>query len=293
MTTTDAYPSITDPGVYDLDHADYNRDPVVGGSLSSTGARKLLPPSCPALYRHWVDNPPAAKEEFEHGTAAHKLVLGVGPKLVVPDDNNGRWDTNEIKAQVAEIRAAGNIPLKRADYDRVHAMADALRAHPWASRLFAAGTGQPERTIVWRDQETGVMCRALLDWLPTQVPGTRLVFRDYKTSKTAAPDRFDRNIADYGYHVQAVFHLAGLRALDLAGDDAQALLAVQEKESPYLVTVFQLDRAAMLIGQRLMREALLTYAECVQSGRWPGYSDEVVLIGLPPWVENQYREDLM
>lgn len=280
---------IDQPGVYDLTHAEYNADPVAGGSLSSTGARKLLPPSCPALYRHWADTERAVSEDFEIGTAAHKLVLGVGPQLVLVDRD--RWDTKDIKAEVAAIRAAGDVPLKRADYDMVHGMAEQLAAHPWAGHLFAEGTGKPEQTIVWRDRETGVWCRALLDWLPNPRPG-RFIFRDYKTAKSAAPDRFDREIENYRYHVQAAFHLAGLRALDLAGDNARALLAVQEKDPPYLVTVFELDWMAMAVGARLVREALLTYAECVQSGRWPGYSDDVEPVGLPPWVEAQYREEL-
>ena len=32
-------PGITEPGVYDIPATAYHRDPVVGGSLSSTGAR--------------------------------------------------------------------------------------------------------------------------------------------------------------------------------------------------------------------------------------------------------------
>lgn len=48
MTTTTW--TITEPGVYDLPAEVYHADPVEGGSLSSTGARKLLPPSCPGWH---------------------------------------------------------------------------------------------------------------------------------------------------------------------------------------------------------------------------------------------------
>ena len=42
---------VDEPGVYDgLDEAAYHADPVPGGSLSASGAKLLLPPSCPALY---------------------------------------------------------------------------------------------------------------------------------------------------------------------------------------------------------------------------------------------------
>ncbi|MGW9447058.1 hypothetical protein, partial [Bacillus mobilis] len=55
MTATDerTLSAITRPGVYDgIPEAVYHRDPVPGGSLSSSGARKLLAPSCPALFKY-------------------------------------------------------------------------------------------------------------------------------------------------------------------------------------------------------------------------------------------------
>lgn len=279
---------ITAPGVYDLPAEEYHADPVHGGSLSSTGARKLLDPSCPAKYRWWADNPQPPKREFEHGHAAHQLVLGAGPELVLV--GRDRWDTNAVKDEVAAIRAAGNVPLKRADYDMVLAMAAALRAHPWAGKLFEPGTGEPERAIVWQDKSTGVWCRALLDWLPRPTRA-RFILRDYKTAASAAPTKLSKATADHGYHIQLAFHLMGLRALGLAGDDAQALLVAQEKEPPHVVTVAQPDPTAMRIGAFEAREALRVYAECAATGHWRGYSDDVVPLALPAWVENAYPKE--
>lgn len=290
---TAAVEQITGPGVYTLDADTYHADPVPGGSLTSTGARKLLPPSCPALYKHWHDTEEReTKPAWDEGHAAHKLVLGVGPELVVVDRD--RWDTNAVKAEVAAIRAAGNVPLKRSVYERVQAMAAALRAHPWASRLFTPGTGDAEQTIVWR-HHTGVWCRALLDWLPNPTPGRRFIFRDYKTAAPSAILRPDRTIDDLDYYVQAAFHLAGLRALGLADDDAQALIVMQSKEPPYLVRVIQPDPTAMRIGAFRVLEAIHVYARCraaEQAGEanpWPSWSDDVEMVSLPPWTERLYE----
>src|SRR5258708_26204894 len=38
-------------GVYGIPADAYHADPIEGGSLSSSGARRLLPPGCPALFR--------------------------------------------------------------------------------------------------------------------------------------------------------------------------------------------------------------------------------------------------
>lgn len=272
---------ITGPGVYDLPADVYHSDPVPGGSLSSTGARKLLPPSCPALFQYDREHPQPARKVWEIGSAAHQLVLGSGPELVLVERD--RWDTSAVKAEIAEIRERGAIPLKKHEYDQVHAMAAALRAHPFASALFEPGTGKPEQTLVWQDRESGVRCRAMLDWLRTPVPGQRLIVPDYKSCVCAEPDKFARAMGDHGYHIQLAHYVAGVRALGLGDEQTAGVLVAQEKTPPYLVTVIQPDPVAMRMGELRMRQALRLYAECSASGRWPGYSDDVVIAELPPW----------
>lgn len=278
--------TITEAGVYDMPAEQYHADPITGGSLSASGARLLLPPNCPARYRYDRDNPPTSTSTFDLGHAAHRLILGAGPDIVRVEADS--WRTNKAKETRDEAHANGLTPLLAADHDRVIAMARALRQHPEASALFAPGSGQPERTLVWR---TGtVWRRARLDWLPVSpARGQRMLLADYKSARTASPEALDRVINDHGYHLQGAWYVDGVKSLGLA-EDVAYMLVVQEKEPPYLVSVDQLDDAAMRIGAMLARQAVDVYRECVESGRWPGYSDEVELIGLPPWVENQYQE---
>src|SRR5690606_36787791 len=66
------------PGLYDLPEHIYHADPVPGGSLPSTGAWLLL--ECPARFRYEHAHPPVPRPHVDFGTAAHKLVLGVGPE---------------------------------------------------------------------------------------------------------------------------------------------------------------------------------------------------------------------
>jgi hypothetical protein len=285
-TTLPPAVEVPGPGVYDLPAAEYH----ARLELSSTGARKLLAPSCPALFQYDREHGEPTKRVWEIGTAAHKLVLGVGPDLVLVD--KARWDTNEIKARLADIRADGGIPLKRPEYDAVITMAKALGEHPFAGRLFEPGTGEAEQTLIWQDRETGVMCRALLDWLRFPLPGHRLVVPDYKSCASAEPGKFARAMADHGYHIQLAWYLAGVRALDLGDERSVGLLVAQEKTPPYLVTVVEPDPTAMRMGEIRMREALRLYAECTASGRWPGYADDVVLAELPPWETRELKGEV-
>lgn len=291
MTATMAK-RLTVPGVYDIPADVYHADPVEGGSLSSTGARKLL--RCPARFRYDQDHPEPYRKTFDVGSAAHRLALGEGADFEVVDGE--RWDTKVAKATVADVRAAGKVPLKAAEADRVHAMADALRKHPVAARLLdpSAG-GQPEQTIIWRDEETGVWRRAMLDWLPATYAGRRLVVPDYKTTVSADPTGLDRTVANFGYHQQAAWYLDAVKAVGLAPEpefEPAFVFIAQEKEPPYLVTVFQLDETALAVGAERNRRALERYRDCAASGFWPGYTTDIPTISLPRWAERQYQEDI-
>lgn len=276
---------VTGPGVYSIPVEEYHARP----ELSSTGARKLLPPSCPALFKHWRDEGEEPKRAWDIGHGAHNLVLGAGPELVRIGAEE--WRSNAVKADVKAARDEGKVPLRPSEWDTVHAMAEALRAHPFAGKLFEPGSGTPEQTLIWDDGPSGVMCRALLDWLPHPTPG-RFLLTDFKSGRSAAPDKLGRTISDFGYHVQLRFYLAGAQALGLAGEDAEALLVFQETRPPYLVTVSQPDQAAMRIAAIRVREALDLYADCTATDHWPGYSDDVVLTELPPWETRELNGEV-
>lgn len=279
---------IEEPGVYpDVDPDVYHRDPIAGGSLSSSGARKLLPPGCPALFRYERDHPPAPKPHFDIGHAAHKLVLGTGPTIVDTRLDNRRG--NAWKDAEAEAREAGAVPLLTQDYAMVHAMAAALQAHPFAGLLFDRAHGAPEVTLAWVDPQTGVNCRCRLDWLPHSRAG-RLIIPDYKTCASADADSLSKASAANGYDMQDAWNRAGCRALDLADDEATFVFVAQEKNPPYLVHVVQLDHEARRVGDIRNRTAIQVFAECQRTDSWPGYADDVTQLPLPVWFEQQWSD---
>lgn len=284
---TEATVTIDQPGVYTLPVDDYHRDPVAGGSLSSSGARRLLPPSCPAKFRHWVDEGQPPKREFDLGHAAHKLILGAGPELVVIDADS--YKTKAAQQARDRAHAEGRVPLLLAELDMVQAMAAALRAHPVASVLLDPTRGEPEKTLVWQDDTTGVWCRALLDYLPYRTSDRRLIIPDYKTCHSAAPDDLPKAMAGYGYHQQLDFYLAGAQALRLDQEPAMVLI-FQEKTVPYLITIAQPTQGAMEIARTRNAKARDIYRQCTETGVWPGYGDEVIPLALPAWAEYQHAD---
>lgn len=266
----------------DLPAESYHADIAPGGSLSSTGARKLITPGCPKKFRYAQDHPQPYKKVFDFGTAAHKVVLGDGPELVIFD--RPRWDTDAIKAEIAEVRERGAIPLKPHEHAQIMAMADELRRHPEAGPLLAPDSGMPEQSIFWTDPGTGITCRARIDWLRFDGEAS-----DYKSARSAEPGKFEKDVHEYGYHQQADWYLTGLRVLGLVDEDKPFRFVVQEKEPPYVVTVARLDTEALRIGHLLNEAARYLYARCMETGHWPGYSEVTELISLPPYIERLFN----
>ncbi|MFJ1539353.1 PD-(D/E)XK nuclease-like domain-containing protein [Micromonospora chalcea] len=280
-------------GVYNIPEALYHSDPVPGGSLSCSGAKKILPPSCPALFKHEQEHGQPHKKAFEIGSAAHKMVLGVGPELVEfagTGANPEVWQKADDKAEVAAIRKRGAIPLKPSEMAQVKAMGKALREHPIASALLIPEGGKAEQTLVWQDAETGIACRALVDWLPNR-NGNRLVIGDYKSSVSANPEDFRKAAYNYGYCMQNPWYLDGIRALGL-DDDPDFVFVVQMKTPPYLVSLIRLDEEALRIGAERNRKARRIFADCLESGVWPGFTDnEIAEVSLPSYATYQHNND--
>lgn len=275
------------PGVYQLAPDVYHSDPTPNGSLSSHGARALLPPSCPALFHHERTHPRAPRPVFDLGHAAHALVLGIGAPLDVVEHPD--WRTNAAKDQRLDAYDAGAIPLLRHEYDQVAAMATALRANRDAARLLAPGRGISERSLFWVDRETGITCRAMADHITTDATG-RVVVVDYKTARSASPAACASTLADYGYHQQGDWYTDGVAALNLdAGRRAAFVLIVQEKTPPYLVTCAEVDEPSLEWGRLRNRKARDIYRRCMTTGHWDGYASGIITLSLPGWTDHLYQ----
>ena len=270
-------------GLYpDLSADDYHADPVPGGSLSSTGARKLLAPGCPQKFRHEQDHGQKPKKVFDFGTAAHQAVLSNGPELVIFD--RPRWDTDAIKAEIAKAREEGKIPLKPHEHAQIMAMADALRRHPEAGPLLEPDTGLAEQSLFWHDSASGINCRARIDWWRHNGEPV-----DYKTARSADPQKLEKDFWEHGYVQQDDWYCTGLQALGYADEHTAMRFIVQEKEPPYVVTVARFDLGARRVGRLLNETSRLVYAHCMETGLWPGYSETTELISLPPYIERLFK----
>lgn len=283
---------MTADGVYpDMLEETYHAD---RRSLSVSGAKLLLPPSCPAKFQYRMTHPQKPKREFEFGHLAHEMLLGKGPGFVVLNPavhglkkDGGVADspraTATWKKAEAEAREAGRVPVHVDDFTAASLMAKRVRAHGQAGPLFEAGVA--EQSLFWTDPESGVQLRGRVDWL---TPSGDCV--DYKTSITVNPDELVRRFWQLRYFMQADWYRSLLIALGIS-DNPDFLFVVQEKDPPHLVEVVRYDADALAEGHRLNRLAIDTYRMCRDADDWPGYGRGVVTLSLPGWAFTEARAE--
>jgi hypothetical protein len=267
--------------VENLPHETYLHEPA----LSVSGMRMLLPPNCPALFRHYQDNRRPSKRAYDFGHVVHGLVLGDGPEIVRIDAAD--WRTKAAKDERDEAYSVGKVPILSHEYDEAAECAASVLAHTDAGPLFTAG--RAEVSLFWTDPETDVKMRGRLDWLREE-PGQRVMGVDLKTSVTADPESFGRSAANYGYAQQQAMYEDAIRATGLH-DDPEFRFVVVEKSAPYLVSVIELDPEAVRIGRSMNQKAALIYKRCMETGEWPGYADNGPVL-LPFWWMSQNEEEM-
>lgn len=279
-------PRITKAGLYEVSEADYHADKNIcpAPSLSSSGARKILA-KCPAKFWWEQHNPKDKTEALDMGGAAHEWLLE-GDKwsdryYVLPEDHDGR--TKEGKKTVADMVEQGKRPLKYEAFRAIKEMKKALEAHEYAMAAFEHGRN--EQSLYWFDEEFGIWCRTRPDCLPNKHD----IVADYKTTLSAEPDYLKRKMYDLGYHQQAQWYMDGIRKVGLL-EKPRFLFVFQEKEPPYVVTCVVSEPDALSWGEIMNRKAKDTFGRCLQSGKWPAYTDGIISMGLPVYAEYRLQE---
>jgi hypothetical protein len=230
-----------------------------GAALScivSRGQLELLRKSPAAYHGRYVAEPRTVVDEDTKALRVGRLfhAATVEPErwatFAVPPKVDRR--TREGKAAYAQWQAEhpGAEGVDAAEYELALALSRAIAEHPLASQLCSGCTGVSERALIWRDRETGLLCRARIDRSLE-----RPIAVDAKSfGKTPTPELFAREVLTRWYHGQAAFYLDGL--LCVTGVEHRFPFVVVHKEPPHEVLVAELGPAEIEMGRREYRAAL-------------------------------------
>jgi len=248
----------------------------------------------PEKFRWAMDHP----EEEEptpalvFGQAAHKLLLEPNEFTeefaVAPDGIDRR--TKDGKAAWASFLEsnAGKTVIDRDTFNQILAMREKAMSNPTVAKLMS---GRKEVPYFWTDPDTGILCKVKLDCL-TYLDDIPVVV-DYKTAKSAAMHDFQRDVYQFGYHLQAAMYTeAVMRCLKLTERPMFAFVT-QEKQAPFSVNVITVPEDVMNYGLDTFRELLGIYKACDESGNWYGYtgfSGQPNELSLPGWLKKEQEE---
>jgi exodeoxyribonuclease VIII len=263
-----------------MENADYHRHSAVSKSHLDQIAKSPL-----HYWARYLDPnrvTPEPTPAMAIGSAVHTHVLELDQwdarYVTAPEGINRRTNAGKAEWEAFEVASTGRTVLAKADAELVMRMGHSVFAHPAAAMLLAM-PGKAETTHMWTDQATGLRCKCRPDWLTDD--GSLII--DLKTTEDASPMGFRKSIANWRYHVQASWYLDGLEHATGKRPDQFIFICV-EKKPPFACAVYAADAEMIQIGAETAARDLDVLATCRAAGAWPGYSDQVEMISLPPWM---------
>jgi len=263
-----------------MENADYHRHSAVSKSHLDQIAKSPL-----HYWARYLDPnrvTPEPTPAMAIGSAVHTHVLELDQwdarYVTAPEGINRRTNAGKAEWEAFEVASTGRTVLAKADAELVMRMGHSVFAHPAAAMLLAM-PGKAETTHMWTDQATGLRCKCRPDWLTDD--GSLIV--DLKTTEDASPAGFRKSIANWRYHVQASWYLDGLEQATGKRPDQFIFICV-EKKPPFACAVYAADAEMIQIGAETAARDLDVLATCRAADAWPGYSDQIETISLPPWM---------
>ena len=245
--------------------------------VSKTGLDKIE--RSPAHYK-WPKKHNATRN-MEIGTAIHTAILeperfDIDYKIAEANKRTDKSYRDLAKENGGECtlttpESIGILGMQKSVYDNVEATA------------LLKLKGRAELSAFITDPETGIQIRARYDWLTDSG-----ICVDLK--KTQDLRKFSRSVVDYRYHVQDAMYSFIYK--QITGDDLTFYFLAVEEDSPHSCKLFELDDLGKEIGAHYFRKNLRTYAECMNSGKWPHKDLGAGVLEMPNWLVSQYEESL-
>lgn len=218
----------------------------------------------------------------DFGSAAHSLILphskeaseGQVQVCILPDLDLRFKAGKETKAAIVEANP-GKIILTHEEGQTLEAMKAAVYGHKTASELFERVTAT-EVTIIF--PFGGVKCKARLDAITSDD-----IILDLKTTKDASFEGFGKSVANFGYAGQCAMYCEAFEWAFKRKPKKFVFIPV-EKEPPFGVACYQLDKEAQTHGRKRILKALEIYALCKQYDSYPCYPDSLQTLKLPSWA---------
>jgi hypothetical protein len=213
------------------------------------------------------------------------------PRNDTPAMRLGRWAHEAVfEPDKFQTILDADLRLKSDQAARAHAVAiqQAVSANKTASFAIWSWFSFKESVALWHDPATGLLCKVRFDVTGAPMahpcaPGGFVL--DLKTTRDCLPDKFSRSAVDLGYHLQMAHYLAGAEACGLTelGNGTFWALAV-ESHPPYAMLLFDMG-PWYEAGKLACAMAMQNIKESQDTGLYPAYSEDPIVLEPPPWID--------
>jgi len=226
----------------------------------------------PAHAKQAFDAPREPTDEMTFGSLTDHLLFGTEFSYAVSPFDDFR--TKDAKAWKESQESAGIRPLKGAVYNHAARLVKSINEHGIVRQLMQSGRSQ----VALVAEVEGVPCKALVDWVSDEIQA----LADLKTTDDASPRAFSRHAYAMGYDVQAALYTDIWKAI--TGEQTDFVIIAAEREPPYAVACYLATPAFIETGRTRYKVRLAKHAECVRTGVWPAFGDDVIPLDPPPWA---------
>jgi len=180
----------------------------------------------------------------------------------------------EFAAITKSIETNNQLSLSVDDYDNIINMRNAAANNKLTKVIFSNGVvGIPK---MFEEPESGAQIKFRPHWIHNGV----IINLTSTTDPSEA--NFSKEAQKFHWHRKAALQIDGFGARSMA-------FVVIEKTAPYKIGMYYLDDRSLALGRETYIRNARKYAECLESGIWPGLPEKITASGLPNWAfKNNY-----
>lgn len=268
---------------YGVSFEDYTAWPAINFS-------RLKPiRNSPSKCRYEMDHPKEQTPAMAIGSALHVATLEPGrfdSMFYIAQPCDRRTKEGKVQWEAMEKEAAGKTMIRAGSDDNsqlslIKGMAKSIQSSK-AATLFLSQPGHNEVSALWRDVETGLMCKGRFDRLVTHSLMEMPVIIELKSTKDARSWSFGKDCHTMQYAAQAASYCYAHEII--TGVKPMHVFIAVENFPPHDVMTHMLDDEDLAVGYKSYRDMLTIYARCVKEDKWPGYEDKINKLKLPAYA---------
>lgn len=254
------------PGIYDIPNDDYHASEGMSRSALTLFKRSPLHYANRYIYGEQEEDTKAlliGRAVNTYILEPHKFV----DQFYVEEKVDGRTKEGKERRKEMQEEAKGRVILPADIFQEVEQIGRSFLEHETAPLFLKSAL--IERSIFWQDPYTEMLLKCRPDIWKSNIVA------DLKTSYDASERSFQRDMLEYGYHIQAALILDGIYHATGKKIETFAFVVI-EKKSPFAIAIYEIDQLAIDKGRQEYVDLLVEFRDHQERQCWTGYKTKTI-----------------